>query len=63
MNHPRKTTSKRTKVQARQDDAAQSKAFIEKAREVGADEENSDADTVMRGLARTLPELHKDADR
>ena len=38
------------------DDSEQSKAFIEKAREIGADEKNSAADKLMERLAKTKPE-------
>jgi hypothetical protein len=35
------------------DDKEQSKLFIEKAREIGADEEHSAADKLMERLAKT----------
>jgi len=38
------------------DDKEQSKLFIEKAREVGADEEKSGADALMGQLAQLPPE-------
>lgn len=38
------------------DDPEQSKAFIEKAREIGADEKHSAADKLMERLAKTKPE-------
>jgi hypothetical protein len=38
------------------DDKEQSKLFIEKAREIGADEEKSAADTLMGQLAKLPPE-------
>jgi hypothetical protein len=38
------------------DDKQQSKLFIEKAREIGADEEKSAADDLMKELASTAPE-------
>jgi hypothetical protein len=38
------------------DDPAQSKAFIEKAREIQADEEHSAADQLMKRLAGKKPE-------
>lgn len=41
---------------AKRDDPDQSKAFIEKAREIEADEERSDADLLMKRLAKTPPE-------
>jgi hypothetical protein len=37
------------------DNKEQSKLFIEKAREIGADEEKSAADAVMRQLAKSPP--------
>ena len=40
---------------AREDDA-QSRAFIEKAMEIGADEKRSAADKLMERLAKTKPE-------
>lgn len=41
------------------DDRAQSKLFLEKAREIGADEERSAADELMRLLAKSPPEPHQ----
>jgi hypothetical protein len=41
------------------DDKEQSKLFIEKAREIGADEKHSAADKLMERLARTKPEPRK----
>jgi hypothetical protein len=41
------------------DNPEQSKAFIEKAREIGADEEHSAADKLMEQLAKTKPEPRK----
>jgi hypothetical protein len=38
------------------DDPEQSKLFIEKAREIGADEEKSAADALMGQLAKLPPE-------
>jgi len=38
------------------DDPEQSKDFIEKAREIGADEKHSAADKLMERLAKTKPE-------
>ena len=43
----------------RKDDPEQSKAFIEKAREIGADEKHSAADKLMERLAKTKPEPRK----
>lgn len=42
-----------------QDDQEQSKAFIEKAREIEADEKRSAADKLMERLANTKPEPRK----
>jgi hypothetical protein len=41
------------------DDPEQSKAFIEKAREIEADEKRSSADKLMEQLAKTKPEPRK----
>jgi hypothetical protein len=41
------------------DDPDQSKAFIEKAREIGADEKRSAADKLMGRLAKMKPEPRK----
>lgn len=41
---------------AEADDKAQSKAFIEKAREIGADEDKSMADEVIGRMAKQPPE-------
>jgi hypothetical protein len=38
------------------DDPEQSKAFIEKAREIEADEEHSAADELMKRMAKTKPQ-------
>jgi hypothetical protein len=43
----------------RRDDPEQSKAFIEKAREIGADKKRSAADKLMERLAKTPPEPRK----
>jgi hypothetical protein len=40
----------------KRDDAAQSKAFIEKAHEIEADEEKTAADELIERLARTPPD-------
>jgi len=40
----------------KRDDPEQSKAFIEKAHEIEADEEHSAADKLMERLAKTKPE-------
>ena len=41
------------------DDPEQSKAFIEKAREIEADEKHSAADKLMERLAKTKPDPRK----
>jgi len=43
----------------RRDDPEQSKAFIEKAREIGADEEHSAADKLLGKLATLKPHPRK----
>jgi hypothetical protein len=53
--------SRKSKPQSRHpansaDDKEQSKLFIEKAREIGADEKRSAADKLMGRLAKTKPE-------
>ena len=40
------------------DDKEQSKLFIEKAREIGADEEKSAADELIGSLAKMPPQPH-----
>jgi hypothetical protein len=42
--------------QQKPDNDEQSRLFIEKAREIGADEEKSAADGLMGRLAKALPE-------
>jgi hypothetical protein len=41
------------------DDAEQSKLFLQKAREIGADEEQSAADELMKELGNTPPDPRK----
>jgi hypothetical protein len=41
------------------DDKEQSRLFIETAREIGADEDTSEADTVLGRLAKQQPEPRK----
>jgi|BarGraIncu00222A_1022003.scaffolds.fasta_scaffold00989_2 hypothetical protein len=45
----------RQKTSPTRDDEAQSLAFIEKAREIDADEKRSAADKLMERLAKTQP--------
>jgi hypothetical protein len=49
------TKSPKASLKPRSDDPEQSKAFIEKAREIGADEKRSAADKLMERLAKTPP--------
>ena len=52
----RKKSHRQKKTNPAHEDDAQSRAFIEKAREIGADEEHSAADKLMERLAKTKPE-------
>jgi hypothetical protein len=45
--------------QSKPDDAAQSREFIKKAREIGADEEKSESDGLIGQLAKKPPEPRK----
>jgi hypothetical protein len=54
MLNPHKIASRSIKNPP--DDREQSKAFIEKAREIGADEDRSMADELLGGLAKMKPE-------
>lgn len=45
------------------DDKEQSKLFIQKAREVGADEEKSNSDELIGQLAKKPPEPRKQSKR
>jgi hypothetical protein len=53
-----KQAVKTGKSQPKRDNEEQSRTFIEKAREVGADEEKSAADELLGQLARKPPEPH-----
>ena len=53
ISNPRKRASRSIRDP---DDRDQSKAFIEKAREIGADEEKSAAGELLGGLAKMPPE-------
>ena len=53
------TVAKTKDLPSKADNKAQSRAFIEKAREVGADEERSAADDVLNVLAHKRPEPRK----
>ena len=46
----------RRRAPTRRDDPAQSRLFIEKAREIGADEEESAADELLGRLHKKPPE-------
>ena len=48
--------AKKSKPNRRRDDATQSKLFIKKAREIGADEKKSRADKLIGKLAEKPPE-------
>jgi hypothetical protein len=48
--------AKQRKPNQRHDDKEQSKLFIEKAREIGTDEEKSAADALLGRLAKMPPE-------
>lgn len=54
-----KNQRKNSKIPSNADDKEQSKLFIEKAREIGVDEERSRADELIERLARKPPEPHK----
>jgi hypothetical protein len=49
-------TSQRPRSSQTRDDPEQSKAFIEKAREIEADEKRSAADKLMERLAKMKPQ-------
>jgi hypothetical protein len=53
------TSRNRPPKSAEQDDPEQSRLFIEKAREVGADGKWSEADAILKRLASKPPEPHK----
>lgn len=53
---PQKTKAKKAAPQFKRDDPEQSKLFIEKAREVGADDSVSSADELMGKLAKLPPQ-------
>jgi len=46
----------------RRDDEGQSRAFVEKARELGADEKHSAADRLIGQLAKKPPDPHRKSD-
>ena len=52
---------KKKQAAVKPDDAEQSKLFLEKAREIGADEKHSAADKLMGRLAKMKPEPRKPA--
>jgi hypothetical protein len=55
--NPRKQT--KAKAKPPRDDPEQSAAFIDKAREIGADKEHSRADELIGRLAKKRPEPRK----
>jgi hypothetical protein len=56
MNLSRKSKPQSRRPANRADDKEQSKLFIEKAREIEADEEHSASDKLIERLAKTKPE-------
>jgi hypothetical protein len=54
MSNPHKRASRSMK----QDDREQSRAFIEKAREIGCDENSAAADELIGRLAKMPPKPH-----
>jgi hypothetical protein len=52
-------TAKNSRAQPKPDDKEQSKLFIEKAREIGADDDKSKADQLIGQLAKKPPEPRK----
>jgi hypothetical protein len=52
-------SSKSAQPPRKANDPEQSRAFLEKAREIGADEKHSAADKLMERLAKTKPEPRK----
>jgi hypothetical protein len=59
MNLGRKSKPQNHRPANSADDKEQSKLFIEKAREIEADEKYSAADKLMERLAKTKPEPRK----
>jgi hypothetical protein len=51
-------SNKKNILRIKPDDDEQSRLFIEKAREIGADDEKSEADQLMGRLAKKPPEHH-----
>ena len=51
--------SRKPRQKPRQDNPDQSRLFIKKAREIGADEEKSRADELIEQLAKKSPEPRK----
>jgi hypothetical protein len=52
-------TTRRRPKESHKDNPEQSRLFIEKAREIGADEDKSAADALIGRLAKTPPEPRK----
>ena len=63
MSISKKNSSKKSRQSYRPvhrpDDKEQSRLFIEKAREIGADKQYSEADAIMRQLHKKPPEPQK----
>jgi len=55
----KKMTNQRQPARMKHDDAAQSRAFVKKAREIDADETDSAADDLMGRLAQTPPKVRE----
>jgi hypothetical protein len=58
-NRSTRLTSQRPRSSQTRDDPEQSKAFIEKGREIEADEKHPAADKLMERLAKMKPEPRK----
>lgn len=59
---PKKAKNKDRQISAKRggrDDPAQYRAFIEKAKELGADDDDSGADALLGALAKKPPKPHK----
>jgi hypothetical protein len=46
-------------TKSRHDDPEQSRAFMEKAHEIGADEDDEQSDELMKRLAKEPPKPHQ----
>jgi hypothetical protein len=57
--HQQRSPAKKMDLPPESEDKEQSRLFIEKAREIGADEERSRADELIERLAKKPPEPRK----